>query len=164
MKEVILHRIIGASRFRWKFIVDDNDNILSEGPDGLPTPLAGTVVQELAWSSKPITSANDTATLKAENQSTITRAHIDILTKRGIQFDVASDGKITILKVPDSEKKISAFLDHKKNTCIAEVPNCMALKQSMLKEIDAAGGNACPNCELKRIKDKYRDLIQPFIK
>lgn len=164
MKEIVLYRIIGASRFKWKFIVDDNDNILSEGPDSVPQPVVTKPVEELTWSSKPITSANDAYSASQVQKNAVTKAHAEILAKRGIEFTIGNDGKINIIKVPESEKKISVFLDHTKDTCLPEIPNCAALKSAMMKDIELAGGKSCPNCELKRIKDKYRDLIQPFVK
>lgn len=160
MRNIILYRTIGASRLKWRFIVDEFDNILHEGPAEALVPNTSEVVADLTWSSKPMTAKNDSANTK--QQGTVSKAHMDILTKRGIEFSVEADGRINVIKVPDKEKKISAFLDKNNPACPAEIPSCAAVKEAMLKEIDIAGGDQCPNCELRRIKDKYRDMITPY--
>jgi len=147
MKEIILFRNVGPSRLRWRFVVDDYDTIVLEGP-----------VPDDYTSSIP-----DTKVASPAATTIVHKKHLETLDKRGIKYEILADGKINILSIPSKERHISQFLEYQKEYCTEAIPNCAALRQQMLNEIEGSGGIECPQCELNRIKQKYRDLLEQVI-
>ena len=150
MKEIILFRSIGPARLRWRFVVDDHDTIVMEGP----VPEEYTSAYTEAKAAAPVNTVPTTE---------VQKRHVETLEKRGIKYEILADGRIHILSIPSKERHISQFLEHLKDYCNDAIPNCVALRTQMQKEIEASGGLQCPQCELNRIKQKYRELLEKII-
>lgn len=158
MKEIFVYRLVGAARIRWKFVVDEHDNLIHEGPSfdiSSPPPVKPPSAEEIKFARKNA--------LSKANAKTAMNANIEIFKKRGIEYKELGDGRLQIISIPQKERKISQFLKLDDSQCPDEIPNCNGLKTRMLKEIEGAGGDKCPGCELNRIKNKYRDIVTPLV-
>lgn len=174
MKEIILYRTIGISRLKWKFVVDDFDNIIFEGPaDTVVEPMADPSSKEARQaaieqqrirllaqenSQKTAQPQLDVAKLAANNG--LTQGHFDLLDKRGIKYEKLEGGRVQIISIPAKESIISAFIKVPDSQCHPSIPNCQALQARMNSEIETAGGDRCPQCELNKIKNKYREMLE----
>jgi hypothetical protein len=140
-RKLYLYRIVGGSRVKFCFEVDDNFTILSEtpvipvtAPPAVQTRPAGTVTPEMLAS------------------------HAAMLRARGYTVEL-SGGRLNILHTPRNEAIATAFMNGK----ACDFPGCEELKQRFeqeeaeMKRLITAG--ECTGCELNKFKARFRETI-----
>jgi hypothetical protein len=151
MKELILYRIIGSDRVKWRFVLDDNHTILQEGPAPTAVTTEQILRSDAAVSTTPPGNSGERKPLseKVANE----------LRQRGIVFH-EDNGHLVVDHIPHRELLIRDFL---MNKCCADIPNCQMLMDQMNQEITNAGGEKCPGCTKNKIRMKYRQLLTTLL-
>lgn len=145
-RNIYMYRMVGDQKVRWRFEVDSQMVIVSEG-----------AATNLTGAGKPA------ALVDSAGQRSDIEAYKRTLTDRGITFTVGDGGQILIGHVPQTEQDIILFLDVNNKHATFSYPGWDALRDVYFKEYAALGGSECPSCQLGGLQRKYREKLKTII-
>jgi hypothetical protein len=154
-RTIYLNRLINGNKVKWKFEVNEEMVIVSEGP---VDPMF------MGNRSRPAPAPGDNKqvpeTIEASRAAHIER-YKQSLSERNIDYKVNEQGQIIISNLPQKEKDIVQFFN-----LDAECPDVKGmnlLRDMYRKEYETLGGTACPSCQLGSLQRKYRHLLDKDI-
>jgi hypothetical protein len=145
VRSIYMYRMVQGEKIRWKFEVDNQMVILSEGPADNQT----TEVQRN--NAVPGPKIIDMAPNALDQYK-------KVLEERGIKYNTTSTGQVIIQDIPNKEKIIMQFFDL--NAPCPDVPGLEDIRTRFKQEYDQAGGAACPSCQLNTLQRKYREILK----
>ena len=149
VRSIYMYRMVEGNKIRWKFQVDPQMVIISEGP----AENQDTAAQKSNIVPSPI-SANPDALAQYKK----------VLEERGIKYSVTASGQVVVNEVPSSEKLIMQFFDiNAPDPTILAIPDIGAIRERYKEEYTQAGGAACPACQLNGLQRKYREILKARI-
>jgi hypothetical protein len=141
LKKIYMYKMIQGNKVRWKFEVDSDMVIVSEGP----AEIQASNIPPAAPGPKPVTMQPDAMA-----------QYKRVLEERGIKYSMTEGGQIVVNEIPTTEKTIMQFFDLN-----APCPDGLADVRDRYKyEYDQAGGAACPACQLNGLQRKYREILK----
>jgi hypothetical protein len=150
-RSIFMHRMVQGNKIRWKFEVDDQMVIISEGP---------AENQELAIQQNTTLPGAHPVSVPPDALSQYKK----ILEERGIKYSITPTGQVIVNEVPNSEKMIMQFFDlHAPDPNMPEIPDLGPIRERYKQEYDQAGGAACPACQLNGLQRKYREILKARI-
>lgn len=154
-RTIYLNRLINGNKVKWKFEVNEEMVIVSEGPldpmnmSSRPRP-----------PSIPAGSQQTPETIDANKAAHIER-YKQSLNERGIAYTVNEHGQIIINNLPQKEKDIVQFFNL--DLECPDVKGMNILRDMYRKEYETLGGTSCPSCQLGSLQRKYRHLLDKDI-
>jgi hypothetical protein len=149
IRAIFVYRNTNGKRVKWRMDLDAQMNVLAEMP-----------VEERALPAVPPQLRNNVAVVPPDMEAKKVE-HIErykkSLDERGIAYKLNENGQILITNVPQKEKDIIQFLDLAQ-PC-PDIPGMGTLRELYQNEVNAAGGAACPACQLNAIQRKYRFIL-----
>lgn len=148
LRSIYMYRMVQGNKVRWKFEVDNQMVIVSEGP-----------------AEQQDTAAQNSAVVAGPRPVTIPPNAIDqyrkVLDERGIKYSMTETGQVVINDIPNKEKIIMQFFD-------LSVPcptgyELEPIREKFKQEYEQAGGAACPSCQLNTLQRKYREILNAKI-
>lgn len=148
LRSIYMYRMVQGNKVRWKFEVDNQMVIVSEGPaeqQDAATQNSGAVAGQ-----RPITVAPN-----AIDQ------YKKVLEERGIKYSMTEAGQVVINDIPNKERIIMQFFDL--NVPCPVGLDLEPIRERFKQEYEQAGGAACPSCQLNTLQRKYREILQAKI-
>lgn len=142
-REILLWRVIGDKKIRWKFVVDEEMVIVNEGPADRTPGGPGNPLMNIE---------------SRKDGKSPTQAYTDLLTERGYEFEVADTGQIIVTHMPKKEKDYASFFNLEV-TC-PDIPGWSNLREAYKDELTKLGGDKCPGCTKATLMRKYRALLE----
>lgn len=160
MREYTFFRLIGGNKIPWKLVVDDSNIVINEGPNGLPDENKVQVAHPIDEEVVPAEGQEVTPVLRPDGGG-ITPAGEEMLRKRGIKFHKTPEGQLVVEHVPKREQIIARFFNTEE--CPEDIPNCEKVRADYERAVEDAGGKNCKGCQLNKIRNKYRAIIQKLL-
>jgi hypothetical protein len=137
---IYMFRMVNGEKVRWKFEVDNQMVIMSEG--AAPTnPI-------IEAAKPPINKVNQVDPIDIYKRT---------LTERGINYTVSPTGQIIIAGIPEKEKQIMQFFDLNKEC--PDIPGMETIRNNYKEEYNQLGGASCPSCQMNSLQRKYRAIL-----
>jgi hypothetical protein len=143
LKSIYMYRMVQGNKIRWKFEVDNQMVIVSEGPADVQEPAT--------HKNTPLTGVRPVSVPPNAMEH-----YKKVLDERGIKYSMTEAGQVVINDIPSSEKTIMQFLDLNAPCPIG----LEAIRAQFKTEYDQAGGAACPACQLNTLQRKYREILK----
>jgi hypothetical protein len=154
-RTIFLTRIINGNKVKWKFEVNEEMVILSEGPLD-PMHMINSRRPPLPFEGRK----QVPETIEAQRAQHIER-YKQSLSERNIDYNVNEQGQIIINNLPQKEKDIVQFFNL--DLECPDVKGMNLLRDMYRKEYETLGGTSCPSCQLGSLQRKYRHLLDKDI-